>query len=183
VGVVASYKRQNELLDLAERLCKAGLQFEIQFIGSADSRSPYSARFLERIKFAERTGFARHVAAASLGELIGLFDAAQALIHVPSEEAFGLVIAEALARNLKFFGTHVGGIPDIASGIEGAELFRLEDDAALAGAIEQWLGAGCLRPKTAAHEMRLRYHPEVIAKRHAEIYAEALKTFGISSSR
>ena len=183
VGFVTSYKRQNELLDLAERLHKDGHRFEMQFIGAADPRGSYSARFLERIKIAEREGFARHLGATSLPELIALFDGAQALVHVPSEESFGLVVAEALARNLKFFGTHVGGIPDIAGGMEGAELFRLEDEPALAAAIGQWLQAGCPRPKTAGREMRLRYHPEVIAKRHAEIYAEVLRAFRPPTSR
>jgi hypothetical protein len=30
-------------------------------------------------------------------------------------EAFGLVVAEDLSHNLKFFGSRAGGIPDIAS--------------------------------------------------------------------
>ncbi len=88
----------------------------------------------------------------------------------------GLVVGEALARNLKFFGTKVGGISDVAGGVEGAELLLLDDQEALSAAIAKWLSAGCPRPESAAREMRRRYHPEVIAKRHAEIYAEVLGT-------
>jgi glycosyltransferase involved in cell wall biosynthesis len=96
------------------------------------------------------------------------------LIHVPSEEAFGLVVAEALSRNLKFFGTMVGGVPDITQGVEGAELFPLNDEESLRLAIANWLRNGCPRPGTAAETTRRRYHPDVIAKQHLEIYREIL---------
>ena len=36
------------------------------------------------------------------------------LVHFPSEEAFGLVVGEVLARELKFFGARLGGIAEIA---------------------------------------------------------------------
>jgi glycosyltransferase involved in cell wall biosynthesis len=183
IGVIGPRKRQLELLQLAEELHHLGHQFELQFIGAAEPRDPYVATFRRQVEKAELSGFAAYLGEKSLPDLVSLMDSASALVHVPSEEAFGLVVAEALARNLKFFGTHVGGIPDIAGGIEGAELFRLEDEPALATAIGQWLQAGCPRPKTAAREMRLRYHPEVIAKRHSEIYAEVLRNSRFRQSR
>ena len=40
--------------------------------------------------------------------------------YFPSEETFGLVVAESLARNLKLSAAPVGGIADIASGMVGA---------------------------------------------------------------
>jgi glycosyltransferase involved in cell wall biosynthesis len=183
VGVIGPRKRQLDLLLLAEELHRLGHQFELQFIGAANSRDPYVTAFYRQIENAELNGFARYLGEKSLPDLISLMDSASALVHGPSEEAFGLVVAEALARNLKFFGTHVGGIPDIAQGIEGAELFRLDDESGLATAIGQWLQAGCPRPKTAAREMRLRYHPDVIAERHSEIYAEVLRNSQFRQSR
>jgi len=172
IGLIAPHKRQLALLELAEQLHREGLPFEIQFIGAADPLDKYAATFLKRIKTAEDNGFARHLGTKSLPELIESLDAASALVHVPFEEAFGLVVAEALARNLKFFGTNVGGIRDIARGIEGAELFELQDRPGLRIAIANWLRAGCVQPQTAALEMKKRYHPKVIALRHAEIYRE-----------
>jgi len=94
----------------------------------------------------------------------------------PSEESFGLVVAEALARNLKLFTTKVGGILDIGDGVEGAELFPVGNDDALAAASECWLKKGCPQPVSAAQEMRSRYHPKVIATRHIEIYRELLNS-------
>jgi len=103
-------------------------------------------------------------------------DAAAGLIHVPTEEAFGLVVAEALARNLKFFGSATGGVVDIATGVDGAELFAPQDWTGLETDIAHWLAAGCPRPVAAANTMRGLYHPRVIAQRHLEIYREVLGT-------
>jgi glycosyltransferase involved in cell wall biosynthesis len=174
VGAVSRYKRQLELLALARELHQEGLSFQLQFVGRADRSTKYGAAFLDQIAAAERDGFARYLGTKSLSELIALLDTASALIHVASEEAFGLVVAEALSRNLKFFGTVVGGIRDIAQGVEGAELFPLNDERSLRVAVANWLKEGCSRPRCAALEMRTRYHPEVIAQRHIEIYRDVL---------
>jgi glycosyltransferase involved in cell wall biosynthesis len=96
-------------------------------------------------------------------------------VHASAEESFGLVVAEAQARNLKLFATRVGGIPDIVDGVEGAELFILDDYSGLGEALIRWKNAGGLRPRTAAAEMQRRYHPDVIALRHLEIYRDVCK--------
>jgi glycosyltransferase involved in cell wall biosynthesis len=174
IGVISPRKRQLALLELAEKLHAEGHCFELQFIGDADPRSKYAVAFLQSMEAAQRKGFAKYLGTQPLSSLIASFDTASALIHAPLEEAFGLVVAEALARNLKFFGTRIGGVVDIANGIEGAELFSLQDQNALCTAIAKWLREGCPRPKSAALEMRRRYHPEVIARRHVEVYRQVL---------
>jgi glycosyltransferase involved in cell wall biosynthesis len=172
IGAISPYKRQLELLELARDLHRDGNIFEARFIGAADRKSKYGAAFLDQIAVAEDDGFARHLQTTPLPELIANIDAALALVHIPAEEAFGLVVAEALSRDLKFFGTAVGGVPDIARGVECAELFPLDSPEALRTAIASWLNSGCPEPRSAAEEMNSRYHPEVIAKRHVEIYRE-----------
>jgi glycosyltransferase involved in cell wall biosynthesis len=174
VGTIAPLKRQLALLEVAEELHREGHSFEIHFVGPADPRNKYAADFLQRVRIAEGDGFARYLGTKTLPDLIETFDAASGLVHVPFEEAFGLVVAEGLARNLKFFGTHVGGLIDVADGVEDAELFPLQDRQSLRIAIANWLSAGCPRPESAAVEMRKRYHPDVIAARHEEIYREVL---------
>lgn len=174
IGSIDCRKQQIRLLEIAQRLHDAGYLFELHFVGPANPRDAYAARFLSAVATADRLGFARYLGTKSLPELIALLDDAEALVHVPSEEAFGLVVAEALARNLKFFGTEIGGVPDIARGVEGAELFALGDEAGLEEAIARWLLSARTRPQTAAREMRMRYHPDVIAKQHVEIYREVL---------
>jgi glycosyltransferase involved in cell wall biosynthesis len=173
VGVISARKRQLELLDVARRLNSLGLKFEFWFIGRADPKSPYAMAFLERIKPLEAVGCARYLGEKSVTELITCCDQAAAAVHFPSEEAFGLVVAEALARGLKFFGSRLGGIRDIAEGIPAAELFDREDWEGLGKSIADWIKQGFRRPGSAA-AIRERYHPEVIARRHVEIYREVL---------
>jgi glycosyltransferase involved in cell wall biosynthesis len=172
-GVISPRKRQSELLDVAEKLHKRGLKFEMHFIGFAYS-TPYDAAFLEKIKPLEAKGCARFLGAQPESELVGCYDAVAGVVHFPTEEAFGNVVIESLARNLKFFGAAVGGIVDITTGIEGAELFPALDFPGLEEAVARWIEAGCPRPVSAAAVMRERYHPEVIARRHLEIYREVV---------
>jgi glycosyltransferase involved in cell wall biosynthesis len=174
VGVISERKRQVELLEAARRLHEQGLDFEIHFIGETQAETPYGALFLERLKDAEARGYARHIGQKSTAELIACFDQAHGLIHFPSEEAFGLVVAESLARDLKFFGARLGGIIDIASGVPGAELFAQEDWEGLSAVIAKWIRDGHPKPFGAPAVMKARYHPEVIARRHVEIYREVL---------
>lgn len=173
IGMLEPRKRQLELLAVAGDLHRRGLRFELRFIGRL-SDTDYGKNFAREISKAERAGYARHIGSLGTKEILAAMDAADALIHFPSEEAFGLVTAEALARNLKFFGSAVGGGVEIAAGAEGAELFPADDFNALTTAVATWMNSGCLRPRLAAQLMRERYHPEVVARRHLEIYREVL---------
>jgi glycosyltransferase involved in cell wall biosynthesis len=175
IGEIVNYKRQREILNVARNLHRRGLRFEMQFIGGTESKSDYTKKFLREIAEAQTAGYARHLGKMDLKQLIGTMDSASALIHFPSEEAFGLVAAEALARNLKLFASSFGGVPDIATSVEGAEVVPGDDWAALENAIAKWLEAGCPRPQMAAQTMRERYAPDVIAAKHLEIYQSLLR--------
>jgi len=72
------------------------------------------------------------------------------------------------------FASSHGGVGDIASGVEGAEVISGDDWAGLENTVARWLEAGCPRPQTAAQTARERYAPEVIARRHLEIYRSLL---------
>jgi glycosyltransferase involved in cell wall biosynthesis len=174
VGMMEPRKQQVQLLKLAGNLWRRGLRFEFQFAGYFNPRRDYDAVFVRELAVAEKAGYARHLGMLTTQQLISVMDSAAALVHVPTEEAFGLVVAEAMARNLKFFGFATGGVVDIASGVEGAELLPPSDWPVLEEAIARWIEAGCPRPVTAAETMRERYHPLVIARRHVEIYREVL---------
>jgi glycosyltransferase involved in cell wall biosynthesis len=173
VGYLNERKRQLELLDVARRLHEQGLDFQLQFIGDLGD-GPYRAEFLERFKEAEAKGYCRHLGMKSSAELIACFDAAHGLVHFPTEEAFGLVVAEAMARGLKFFGARLGGIKDISGGVPGAELFEAGDWDGLTLAIGNWIRSGHPRSPQSAPLMRERYHPLFIARRHMDIYREVL---------
>jgi hypothetical protein len=86
------------------------------------------------------------------------------------------VVAEAMARDLKFFGAQLGGMIDIAKAVPGAELFASNDWNGLTDSMAQWIRAGHPRLSGAAEIMAGRYHPRVIAQRHLEIYGEVLNS-------
>jgi len=176
-GVITPRKRQLELLDVAEKLHRRGLKFELRFIGFIYSHSdPYVRAFLERIKPMEAASYVRFLGMQPDSELVHCYDSVAGVVHFPTEEAFGNVVVESLSRELKFFGSRLGGIVDIATGAPGAELFAQDDWDGLTNAIARWIEQGCPRPTGAAALMRERYHPTVIARRHLEIYREVLKT-------
>lgn len=174
VGHMERRKQQCELIEVARRLHQRGLKFEFQFAGKRILNTDYGTEFARRLAPAEREGYARHLGVLPTQDLIAAMDAASALIHFPTEEAFGLVVAEALARNLKFFGAATGGVVDIARGIEGVELFPAQNFTDLENALARWLDSGCPQPQNADQAMREHYHPEVVARRHLEIYHEVL---------
>jgi glycosyltransferase involved in cell wall biosynthesis len=174
VGLISPRKRQIELLDVALALRREGLDFEFQFVGQANSGNPYAAAFLEKIRPMEKEGFVRYAGVKPAHELVEALDAASALVHFPFEEAFGLVAAEGLARDLKLFGARVGGVPEIAAGVPGAELFEVDDWRGLTTTIAGWIRGGFPRAHGAGAVMRARYHPQIIAARHVEIYREVL---------
>jgi glycosyltransferase involved in cell wall biosynthesis len=175
VGQLSPRKRHLELLEVIRQLRGKGLGFEFQFIGDFRPDTPYAAAFLEQVKPLERDGFARCTGLKQTNELIEAFDGADAMVHFPSEESFGLVVAEGLARGLKFFGARLGGIPEITAGVQEVELFADDDWRGLTEAISSWIRRGFPRAAGAAESIRARYHPGVIARRHLGIYQELLQ--------
>ncbi len=174
VGVISVRKRQLELLEVIRDLHREGLPLHIQFIGLADSGDRYAREFLERVGIATNEGYASYLGLLPTPELIRRFDQAQALVHFPSEEAFGLAVPEALARNLRLYASAVGGIVDILSGVPDAQLFAVNDWTALRDALRSWVKGGFARSTSGREHVLARYHPKLIAQRHYEIYTELL---------
>ena len=174
VGVISPLKRQLELVALFRRLHEKGHAAQIEFVGTVHASEPYGREFLQAIHQASAHGYAIYSGTKKEEALIEAFDHADGSVHFSTAESFGLVVAEALARNLKFFGARVGGIIDITAAVEGAELFGVDDWDGLEQALARWMREGCPRPLGAAQTMAERYHPRVIAQRHLEIYREVL---------
>lgn len=178
VGVIRELKRPLELLAALEPLRARGVKFRLEFAGRRAAETDYGRRFAVALQRAEAQGWAAQVGELTAPELVAWLDGASALVHASAEESFGLAIAEGLARNLKFFGFRVGGVPEVTAGVEGAELFAPEDWGGLTEAVAGWLAAGAPRPATAGEEMRRRYHPDVVAGRHLWIYREVERARG-----
>jgi glycosyltransferase involved in cell wall biosynthesis len=174
VGVISPRKRQLEILNSATQWHAQGLSFDLEFVGACDGSDDYQRAFLDAIRRAEAAGYAKFSGLVFGETLVRKFDEADALLHFPSEEAFGLVVAEALARNLKIFGSRLGGIVDICEGIDDAELIDFEDWSRLGIEVAGWLTAGAPRAERASQIIRQRYHPRKVAEQHIAIYREVL---------
>ena len=172
IGVVTPLKRPLEILETASRLAARGYRFQIRFIGASSTADSYGAAFAHAIEEGRRAGYADYLGLLDENELIQALDNADACVHFPKEEAFGLVVAEALSRGLRFFGADVGGIRDIVNGVDEAELHC--DFHSLENGIARWLDEKAPMPSQQEEVMRSRYHPEHVAKRHLEIYQEVL---------
>ena len=171
-GVIIPLKRQVELLELGLRLQAAGARFRLRFAGHFGGDEAYNRRF--RALIAASKGIAVHDGVLGAGEMRDWLDAADAMVHVSAEESFGLAPAEALARNLKVFAFGVGGVPDVLAGMEGAESVPDREWGGLEDRLRRWLEAGAPRPTSATLTAKRRFHPEVVASRHLEIYREVL---------
>lgn len=169
VGTICSYKRQLELLDLLDPLAAEGFKFRLRFIGEIGGMGSYANDFRMRL---QRSAYASHQDYIPLSELIKIYDSSTSLIHVSAIETFGLVVAEALSRNLKFFGFGTGGVKDIAENVAAATTVPDGDWTGLRDAIRKWLAQGAPRPSGAAEIIRERYHPLEIARQHLKIYRE-----------
>ena len=172
-GVISPRKRQLELLGVAEELHRRGLKFEFRFVGPAHD-SPYTKSFLERIKRLETAGCARYLGTPSNPEMVRIFDAASGMIHFPTEEAFGSVVSEGFARDLKFFGARTGGIVEIAEGTLDAELFATDDWQALTHSIAAWITRGCPAAPGNAAIMARRYSPDAYVRQHLAVFDEVI---------
>jgi glycosyltransferase involved in cell wall biosynthesis len=175
VGAVCSPKRQVELLEVVRGLRQQGLEFECQFVGEVRAGASYGEAFLEKIKPLEKQGVARFLGPQSVSQLRAVYDRADGMVHFSAAESFSLVVAEGLARDLKLFAARVGGVPEVAAGVPEAELFDMDDWRGVTAAVAGWVRHGFPRARGAGELMRARYHPEVIARRHMEIYREVLR--------
>ena len=169
VGAFVPWKRQLELLGVAKKIHAAGGTVRFRFIGSLGG-DDYGRACRLRLDEGERLGYAEYAGTMAPEALVREMDQANGFVHFPSEEAFGLVVAESLARGMKFFGCAVGGLKTITADVPGCELFEKDDFASLAVAIRQWVAEGSQRVQGCREIMAERYSPEVIARRHIEIY-------------
>jgi glycosyltransferase involved in cell wall biosynthesis len=173
VGLFQARKRQRELLMLAKRLWEAGVPVCFRFIGVMPD-DEYTRECRRMIEEGEKHGYAEYGGVKTVDELVVEMDRARAAIHCPEEEAFGLVVAEAIARGLRFFGSAVGGINDITSGVPGCVLHAKDDWDGMAASIKSWVEAGAERNPAGVETMKERYSPRAIAGKHLEIYRELL---------
>ena len=170
VGLICSYKQPLEVLRALRRWREQGApRFQCRWVGALSGETEYVRSFTAELRAAKNAGWADHLVSVDEKELRDLMDASDVLVHVPKEEAFGLVVAEAMVRGLKVVGAQAGGIPDFAKTYPGIFLVDPKNP-------EEWIRA--LTTITRSDSSRvlretwnfMTYHPREIARRHLENY-------------
>lgn len=175
VGKISPHKRQLELVHAFLARYPGEAPFAIHFVGDAELEHPYAREFVERIRESESLAHAGLLTAAQLRERMA---SAGALVHCSREEAFGLVLAEAMACGLPVFAFDVGGAAGVIAGVDQARVVADADWTGLLDALENWAKAGAPASSNAAELARAAYSPRVVATRHAEIYEALLEERG-----
>lgn len=172
LGSIIHYKQPLEILrmwrDLAERHPKVVLTF----IGRS-GKDRYSQEFRHLLTDLRSRGNAEHFEWLEVDELVPLLDSARGMIHFPTEESFGLAVAEGLARNLKLFASLTGGVPDVAAGCDGVEFFSADDWQGLSQSVSRWLDQG-MPIANSNPTIVSRFSPLTVASKHLEIYRSVI---------
>ena len=173
VATVDERKNQNALIRALDAL-RPQVSFELVFLGSADRRSTYVREFFALVEsrpwcryagFADRAGLRQHLASAS------------ALVLPSLEDNCPMVVLEAMASGVPVAAARVGGVPDLVRHGETGLLFDPLNAEAMASAVKQLLqDRECSMASRAQSEARKRFHPEIIAARHLEIYREVISS-------
>ena len=164
VGTITENKRPLEILETLFALHTEGLKFEVTFIGRLSRAGRYDQSFAARLKVAEPLGFARHIERLDGNALAKEMAQAEALIHFPREEAFGLVVAEAISQGMTVFASRVGGLAEVCRDELQCILLDPNDVTDLRHALRQWLEAYAkdgARPQTEGDPQP--YHPITVA--------------------
>lgn len=174
VANVCRLKNQNTLIRALDAL--AGKRpVELRFCGAMNPRDAYSQEFLRLVKARPWCVYRGLAAREELKVLLGQ---ATALVLPSLEDNCPMALLEAMAAGVPVVAPQVGGVPDLIR--EGHTGFFCDprEATSLAAAVERVLANPALAAsaaRQARQDARERFHPETIARRHLEVYAEVLQ--------
>jgi glycosyltransferase involved in cell wall biosynthesis len=173
VGHISLRKNQNAFIRALDALAPAG-KFEVLFLGVAETSRAYDEEFLRLVRERPWCVFG---GMANRAQLKDHLRDATALALPSLEDNCPMVVLEAMAAGVPVLAAKVGGLPDLIE--EGKNGFFCDplDARSIAEGIKK-----ILQENSTAHDLagrakeeaRRRFAPEVIARRHVEIYREVL---------
>ena len=172
VGTITENKRPLEILEVLFALHAEGVKFNATFVGRLGASGRYEAQFAVRLLEASRLGFAYHKEHLSAGALAEAMAEAHALIHFPREEAFGLVVAEAMSQGMTIFASRVGELAELCR--DYPECYLIDEEISLGTTIKQWVHTSPLRLHRDAPSWRMQsYLPKQNARLTLNAYRDA----------
>jgi glycosyltransferase involved in cell wall biosynthesis len=165
-------KAQDVIVRALSRLQARGARLTVVFVGDGPEQ-PGVARLAAELGLGE--GRARFLGfRTDVADLLGAAD----IFLLPSRtEGFPLSVLEAMAHRLPVVTTPVGGVPELCTEGENALLVPVDDDEALAAAMERLAGDAPLRQALGAAgyaRISADFSFDGMARRYEDIYREVL---------
>jgi glycosyltransferase involved in cell wall biosynthesis len=177
VGIICPRKNQNAFIRALDPLAKR-VKFELLFLGQVSPGRGYDDEFLHLVK--ERS-WCRHGGIASREQLKSQLREASLLALPSLEDNCPMAVLEAMAAGVPVVAANVGGVPDLVEDGKTGYFCDPLDPQSMSSAIEKAL-LNVSPTRELARQGNLqaqkRFHPQVIAERHIEIYREVLKGQG-----
>jgi len=173
VGHICLRKNQNAFIRALDSLSPAG-KFEILFLGQMQPGRAYDEEFLGLLR--ERP-WCIYGGVADRDELKKQLRGATALALPSLEDNCPMVVLEAMAAGVPVIAARVGGLPDLIEEGKNGLFFNPLDAHSMSGTLGKFLennSAARALAGRAKQEATTRFRPEVIARRHVEIYREIL---------
>ena len=172
VGTICARKNQNDFIRALDSLAKVK-KFKIIFAGGLD-RGSYGAEFQQLI--AERP-WCEHIGYINREQLRTQLKAATFLALPTREDNCPMVVLEAMAAGVPVLASAVGGVPDLVEHEVNGLLCDPDHPATFCAAVARFLDDRAFANQiaaTAGAQARQRFHPQVIAQKHLEIYRDVL---------
>jgi glycosyltransferase involved in cell wall biosynthesis len=173
VGHICLRKNQNAFIRALDALAPAG-KFDVLFLGLAHSGRAYDDEFLQLVR--ERS-WCIFEGMADRAQLKNHLQDATALALPSLEDNCPMVVLEAMAAGVPVVAAKVGGVPDLIEDGKNGFFFDPLNSGSMADAVKKILqenSAARELARRAKEQAVTRFAPEVIARRHGEIYREVL---------
>lgn len=176
IGSVSPRKNIHGLLAMARHLKAMGVAFHLQIAGAADPRA-----YLDRVEGLRQayglTEEVRFLGSVPPDGVRRELAEAACLVLASFQETAPVVISEAMAGGIPVVATAVCGVPYMVDEGKTGYAVPSGDMAALAEKVAHVLGSAALRREMgarAAASARQRFHPEIVAQRTLDVYADAI---------
>jgi glycosyltransferase involved in cell wall biosynthesis len=174
VGNVCRLKNQNAFIRALDELADAR-PLQVVFLGRAQKGDAYAEEFFQLVQaraWCAWEGF------ADREKLKGWYREATLLALPSLEDNCPMAVLEAMAAGVPVVAARVGGVPDLVEHGRTGFLFEPLDGPSIRRAVEKVLStpaAAAQVSRQAKERAKEWFHPEVIARRHVEIYREVLE--------